>query len=111
MLRDVPIPVNVSIRSIAATLNVSVVCGPSIGNDMVLPLPALREFNVLSLLKKLKLILAVFVNDAINDEVEPSAIRYCEEVPPVITSELAVMLPFTCSLEAGVVVPIPTIPV
>ena len=36
-------PVNVSIGSIAGTLNVSVVCGPSIGNAMVIPLPALGE--------------------------------------------------------------------
>ena len=61
--------------------------------------------------KILKIILAVVVNDATNDEVEPSAIRYCEEVPFVFTNELAVILPFTCGVEVGVVVPITTIPV
>ena len=59
----------------------------------------------------LKIIVAVFVYDAANDEVELSAIRYCEDVPPLLTNELAVTVTFTCNVEVGVVVPILTIPV
>ena len=76
-----------------------------------MPRPALIELNVLSLLNMLKISFAAFVDDDTNDEVEPSAIRYCEEVPPLLTNELAVIVPFTCNVEVGVVVPIPTIPV
>ena len=64
-----------------------------------------------SLLNILNVIFAVFVYDDANDEVEPSAIRYCEEVLPLLTIELAVIVPFTCNFDVGVVVPIPTIPV
>ena len=60
----------------------------------------------------LKIIFAAFVDDDTNNsEVEPSAIRCCEEVPPLLTNEHAVIVPFTCNVEVGVVVPIPTIPV
>ena len=78
---------------------------------MIMPLPALIELNVRSLLNILNVIFAVFVFDDTNDEVEPSAIRYCEEVPPLLTNELAVIVPITSNVEVGVVVPIPTIPV
>ena len=61
--------------------------------------------------EKMKTILAAFAYDAAIDEIEPSAIRHCEEEPPLLTNELAVMLPMTCSFEAGVVFSIPTIPV
>ena len=62
---------------------------------------------LLSLLNMLSIIFAVFVDNDTNDEVEPSAIRYCEEVPPLLTNELAVITPFTCNFDVGVVVPIP----
>jgi hypothetical protein len=48
------------------------------------------------LLNILNAIFAVSVFDDTNDEVEPSAIRYCEEVPLLLTNELAVIVPFTC---------------
>ena len=54
---------------------------------------------------------AVFAYYDTNDEVEPSAIRYCEEAPLLLTNELAVIVQFICNVEVGVVVPIPTIPV
>ena len=63
------------------------------------------------LLNILNVIFAEFVFDDTNDEVEPSAIRCCEETPALLTNELAVIVPFTCNVEVGVVVPIPTIPV
>ena len=78
---------------------------------MIMPLPALIELNVRSLLNILNGILAVSVFDDTNDEVEPSAIRYCEEVPPLLTIELAMIVPITSNFEVGVVVPIPTFPV
>ena len=59
----------------------------------------------------LKLSFAAFVDDDTNDEVEPSAIRYCEEVPPLLTNELAMIVQFNCNSDESVVVPIPTIPV
>ena len=78
---------------------------------MIMPLPALIELNVQSLLNILNAICEVFVHDDANDEVEPSAIRYCEEVLPLLTIDLAVIVLFTGNLDAGVVVPVPTIPV
>ena len=78
---------------------------------MIMPLPALIELNVIIVVKYAKIIFAAFVDDDTNDEVEPSAIRYCEEVPPLLTNELAVITQFTCNFDVGVVVPIPTIPV
>ena len=53
----------------------------------------------------------MFVYDDANDEVEPSAIRYCEEVLPLLTIELAVLVQFACNFDVGVDVPIPTVPV
>ena len=64
-----------------------------------------------SLLIMLKIIFAVSAYDSTNDEVEPSAIRYCEDVQSLLTNELAVIVPITSNFEVGVVVPIPTIPV
>ena len=106
-----PSAVNVSTGSVVAISNVKRFCGPSNGNDMIMPLPALIELNVRSLLNTLNVILAVSVFDDTNDEVEPSAVRYCEDVPPLLTIELAVIVPITSNFEVGVVVPIPTIPV
>ena len=63
------------------------------------------------LVDRRKAMIAVFVFDDTNDEVEPSAIRYCEEVPPLLTIKLAVIVTFTSNVDVGVVVPIPTIPV
>ena len=65
-----------------------------------MPRRALIELNVRSLLSKLNVIFAVFVFDDTNDEVEPSAIRYCEEVPPFLTIELAVIVPDAVRLAA-----------
>ena len=67
---------------------------------MVMHLPALIELNVRSLLNIINAIFAVFVDDDTNDEVEPSAIRYCEEMPPLLTNELAVIVPFTYTSPA-----------
>jgi hypothetical protein len=58
----------------------------------------------------LNVIHAVSVFDDTNDEVEPSAIRYCEEVPPLLTNDPAVIVPITSNFEVGVAVPIPTLP-
>ena len=107
----VPSAVNVSTGSVVAISNVKRFCGPSHGNDMIMPIPAVIELNVRLLLNILNVILAVSVFDGTNDEVEPSTIRYCEDVPPLLTIELAVIVQFTCNVEVGVVVPIPTIPV
>jgi hypothetical protein len=90
-IRDDPSAINVSTGSVVTISNVKRFCGPSY--DMLMPLPALIELNVRLLLNTLNVILAVSVFDDTNDEVEPSAIRYCEEVPPLLTIELAVIVP------------------
>ena len=43
-------------------------------------------------------------------EVEPFAIKYCDEVPPVFTKLFAFTLPTTSNFSEGVAVPIPTLP-
>ena len=67
-LSDIPVPVNVLTGSVGAISNVKRFCGPSNGNDMIMPLPALIELNVLSLLNILNVIFAVFVDDDTNDD-------------------------------------------
>ena len=72
-----------------------VACGPSHRCDMRMPLPATKRPQHAFIVSYDKIICAISVYDGAKAEVERPAIRYCKEVQPLLTNNLAVITLYT----------------